>query len=419
MKIATSMEAKPELSRHAIDASVHLDALRGLAAVWVLLGHSRAVFIETRIGTLLSGKPHTYAGPLQSTTEPIIISHLRISQLLNGQHALARAAVIVFFVLSGYLVGGSVIRTMRKDSFSWSKYLFQRLTRLWIVLLPALFLGAVLDMGGMYFLHSQQNIYKAGPIAPTIASHLTLGAFFGSALFLQDIATTWFGTNNPLWSLSYEFWFYLFFPLLLTVLFASSKRRGVRVTAGLLLVTLMTACGWRICVCFLIWLLGAWVEILPLKLPARLRKESTFAAGLLLLFAIYLQLRFPINLFVSDFLLGVVVSLFLWTLLHAREVSVHPFYRTSAQGLSRMSYTLYLVHYPMLVFISALLMPVWSFWPLAPLPMFKLLLIIMAVFVYAWLVYYCFERNTDRIRKWLMRFRVGQGLVAAESGKTV
>ena len=400
---ANRMGPKTELKRYATDASVHLDALRGIAAVWVLLGHSRGLYIKTGLSEILAGSLEGSVAPVSSTPEPMAISHLRFGQLLAGRVSVSHIAVIVFFVLSGYLVGGSVLRTMRKGSFSWKKYLFQRLTRLWIVLLPALLLGAAFDACGLYLLHSQLDIYRAGPyVAPVIAGRFTFGAFFGSAFFLQGIVTPTFGTNGPLWSLSYEFWFYIFFPLLVTVLLIS-KRARVRVPAGLLLLALVAMSGWKIGAYFLIWLLGAGIALLPLRLPSRLRGISTGAAGLLLLFTIYLELRSPINPFLSDFILGAVFSLFLWTVLHAQEISVHPLYRASAQTLSHMSYTLYLVHYPMLVLISALLMPVWGLWPLSLLSVLKLLPILVIVFAASWLVYYCFERNTDRIRNWLTR----------------
>ena len=131
------------------------------------------------------------------------------------------------------------------------------------------------------------------------------------------------------------------------------------------------------------------------------------ASGGLILLVMYLTLKFPINRFLSDIILGVFVSLFLWTLLHAQEVSVHPLYRSAAQNLSHMSYTLYLAHYPMLVFISAVLMPVGTYWPLTAVSLLKLLLILMVVFAYSWLVYFCFEQNTDRVRHWLTLHGVG------------
>jgi peptidoglycan/LPS O-acetylase OafA/YrhL len=55
--------------------------------------------------------------------------------------------VIVFFVLSGYLVGGSVLRSVAVNHWSWRVYLLNRLTRLYAVLIPALVFGGLLDLG--------------------------------------------------------------------------------------------------------------------------------------------------------------------------------------------------------------------------------------------------------------------------------
>jgi peptidoglycan/LPS O-acetylase OafA/YrhL len=148
-----------------------------------------------------------------------------------------------------------------------------------------------------------------------------------------------------------------------------------------------------------------------------MRRVFTTAAGLLLGLTAILELRFPIHSFIlPDFILGIAFSLFLWTVLHAQEISVHPLYRNAAHTLSGMSYTLYLVHYPMLVFVSALLVPVWKLWPLSPLSLLKLLPILAIVFAAAWLMYFCFERNTQRVRNWLTRLGEPVGF-SARAGK--
>ena len=98
---------------------------------------------------------------------------------------------------------------------------------------------------------------------------LTLSTFFGNVFFLQGIVTSCFGSNGALWSLSYEFWYYIFFPLLVTALLASIHTR-VRVGAGLLLSLLVVLCGWTIGAYFLIWLMGVGVACLPLRIPTHL-----------------------------------------------------------------------------------------------------------------------------------------------------
>src|SRR5260221_12686217 len=46
-------------------------------------------------------------------------------------------AVFWFFVISGYLVGGSVISGIAENRFSFRSYFISRFSRLYIVLLPA------------------------------------------------------------------------------------------------------------------------------------------------------------------------------------------------------------------------------------------------------------------------------------------
>ncbi|MDQ0917493.1 acyltransferase family protein [Paenibacillus sp. V4I5] len=53
-------------------------------------------------------------------------------------------AVMVFFVLSGYFISSSILKAISENRWSWSDYLLRRVTRLWIVLLPALLLTYVI-----------------------------------------------------------------------------------------------------------------------------------------------------------------------------------------------------------------------------------------------------------------------------------
>jgi peptidoglycan/LPS O-acetylase OafA/YrhL len=59
-------------------------------------------------------------------------------------------AVMGFFVLSGYLVGGRLLQEVRETNRIDTKaYLMKRLVRLWIVLLPALILTLALTWIGL------------------------------------------------------------------------------------------------------------------------------------------------------------------------------------------------------------------------------------------------------------------------------
>lgn len=396
--VAAGKPSEVEIKQHESDASVHLDAVRGLAALAVFLGHGKPMFLNSRLRDSVGLNQATSAPSTSPPPDPTPA----------GEHeTVGHEAVVVFFVLSGYFVGGSVLRATRKGIFSWQKYLFQRLTRLWVVLLPALLLGWALDVGGMQLPHRDQNIYSApmgqDEVQPGLAERLTPSVFAGNLFFLQTIWYRTFGSNVSLWSLSYEFWYYVFFPFLVAI-FLPSKRPLERAASGLLLVAMFAVFGMELSRYFLVWLFGAGVALLPLRLTADRRRVVTAAAGLVFSLALVAMLKAKLNLYVSDLVLSVAFSALLWTMLHATRATASSLYRTMAQGLSNMSYTLYCVHMPFLAIVCALVMPAWHPWPLSVRSVVMLLGVYGVVFLASWLVYRLFERNTGKIRKQLAIF---------------
>src|SRR5271157_3841431 len=120
-----SPQAPSNLRRPHGTASTHLDALRGVAAVGVCLSHLRDFFFQD-----YAKLPH----------HNLLLAAVYLVTGLGHQW------VIVFFVLSGYLVGGSVLRSVAVNRWSWRVYLLNRLTRLYAVLVPALVFGGLIDL---------------------------------------------------------------------------------------------------------------------------------------------------------------------------------------------------------------------------------------------------------------------------------
>jgi peptidoglycan/LPS O-acetylase OafA/YrhL len=103
-----------------------------------------------------------------------------------------------FFVLSGYFIGTSVMESVATQRWSWRTYLVSRLTRLQLVLFPALVLGGLWDRIGM-------RIHQAAPIyynplykfyIPSVALRSTVPVFLGNLFFLQSIVSPVFGSNT-------------------------------------------------------------------------------------------------------------------------------------------------------------------------------------------------------------------------------
>ena len=373
--------------------SSHLDALRGFAAFSVLLNHWRYAFFPD-YGAI-------------ARHNPLIAAEYLVSDL-------GRQWVIVFFVLSGYLVGGGVLRSVRTGSWSWRAYLLARLSRLYVVLLPALLLGGALDWVGMH-VAGTKAVYNGQSGIPALLgnvhSTLTLPALLGNGFFLQTItlpgmsrAVPTFGTNGALWSLSYEFWYYLAFPILVHLL-TRSQSWWVRAFLGLGLLAWGGFVGMPIVLLGVPWLMGASITLLP-AFPAR----RSWTRGLAVVSALALLggglvLGKVLNSLSSDLVLGLAVTVVIWVTLHCATAPLPATYVRLARRSAHSSYTLYLMHLPMVIFIKASLhlpraYPDWHVCLVGGV-------VLVAVVLYAQLVYEVFERNTDRVRGWIKPYVIG------------
>ncbi len=98
-------------------ASVGLDAVRGIAALVVMFDHCHNLFF-VNCGTALGSSAHP---------------HL-IYLLYAFGSAGREAVVVIFFVLSGYLIGGSrCFGRWIRDGGAGRVYLTHRFVRLWLV----------------------------------------------------------------------------------------------------------------------------------------------------------------------------------------------------------------------------------------------------------------------------------------------
>jgi peptidoglycan/LPS O-acetylase OafA/YrhL len=367
-------------------ASVHFDALRGVAAVGVCLSHLRDIFFRDY-------------SQLEHHSSLLALGHLATG--------LGHQWVIIFFVLSGNLVGGSVLRAHATGRWAWSGYLFNRLTRLYIVLIPALVLGGVLDTAGLH-LFGAAGIYGGGAGSHTITfavkDRLNLTTLIGNYAFLQTIFVPTLGSNGPLWSLTNEFWYYIAFPALV-LCFLPKATLGRRIFHLLLLVAVLVLVKWQIALLGLVWLMGMAIHYLPRIPPQRLIVRRLMIWFALAAFAATLAWCKRSESTFGDYFLGAVVTLLIYILLSCSHTPALNFYRRAAERLSHSSYTLYLVHVPLLIFIAALLESRFRLkrWDPDTHHLLFAAGIFVVVMLYAQLVWFFFEKRTDDTRGWLKR----------------
>ena len=370
-------------------ASVHLDALRGLAALSVLLMHFRQLFFV----------PYKDAAPGFAL------------HLLFAVTAFGHQAVVIFFVLSGFFISAAVLQRWSEQRWSWQDYLVSRLTRLYVVLIPALLLCAMWDRLGMYLSHNA-DLYTRPLLRfglTQVSSQSSWTVFLGNLGFLQEIVVRPFGSDSPLWSLSYEWWFYILFPLSLTA-FRSSGRE--RLYAALGATALFGAIGPQLRRYFLIWMMGAAIHWFGQGSQRRAFWSAPATliaaiAGFLMSLAVAL-VEMPLggDIYWTDFLLGATFTLLVYCLVQRKRVSKHGPYRQIATVLAGSSYTLYLVHLPFLFFWKA-----WLFNDTLWQPDFRHFLYsvvgIGITLIYAHMLAQMTEIKTDQVRRkvayWLSR----------------
>ena len=166
---------------------------------------------------------------------------------------LGREAVIVFFVLSGYVIAFAA-DTKYRDA---KTYLISRASRLYSVALPVLILALCVDSIGIYLLDgSYTHLYQYEKFYLYLPLHLL---FLGEVWTLAERPFT----ADPYWSLSYEAWYYVWFA---TMVYFSGWRRGVLFGVVALIV------GYQHWILFPIWLSGVGLY--------RYRGRFTISAGM-------------------------------------------------------------------------------------------------------------------------------------------
>jgi peptidoglycan/LPS O-acetylase OafA/YrhL len=325
-----------------------------------------------------------------------------IGKIFYFMTGFGHSAVMVFFVMSGFLVGGKVLERLAQGTFSWQKYAIDRSSRLYAVYVLALLLGGALDQFG-YVHFNQFGLYNESfpgriPVVNfNFHADLSWTIFALNLGMCQTIFGPVLGSNGPLWSLANEFWYYLAGPLIFVLLL----RKGWRsITASLIaLAALIWFLPTAMLIYSLVWLMGAALYFM------NSRRVLPLWCSLLLFLACFslarLQwLKVP---YLADFLIGISYSLLINSVAgSARRLPWHLLNRTAAD----FSYSVYLCHFPFLVFVLSGLYQIAGLGlrgPRTPLTIGIFFLILLLVYVWCFLISLATERQTPRIRERLYR----------------
>ncbi|WP_230190313.1 acyltransferase family protein [Sphingobium sp. CECT 9361] len=281
----------------------------------------------------------------------VVIYHAQFPFLHGGF-----VGVDLFFVISGFLIINGLDREVRGGGIKFRAFYFRRLRRLMPALVPML--AFVMLAGAM--------IYSPVDLK-TLAASVIATLFFSANIFFYT-KSGYFDTSaetRPLlhaWSLGIEEQFYILAPFsvwALWRLFGSRYAYGMAVLLVLSFVAAAVTVAYAPTAAFYLmppraweFLAGGLVGIFGARIPASRRvREATAAVGLCLILSPILfystSMSFPGATAAIPVLGGAAT---IWADLHGRTVAGRVLALKPFIWLGGLSYSLYLWHWPILVF---------------------------------------------------------------------
>lgn len=317
--------------------SYFLNASRWIAAFLVLTSHIKGLIL---------------------VDYPLVENKSTALQALYSVTGLGHEAVVVFFVISGFLVGGLGWDKWQQKGFALSEFAVARISRIYTVLIPTLILGVALDSIGLKSfnqsgLYTHAADFHTGSIGNAVGV-IEWTTVLGNLLMLQNISVSVAGSNGPLWSLANEWWYYCIFAGFGATFYSYGIRR-VAFAIGTL--ATLYALPFELTLWGLVWVIGilafAWNKSSIWK-PAPL-----LGIGLALIALLASRLSHGIAVSgASPLIVGILKDLalatcFMVALVSSSRLSKKLPSRRLNQNLADFSFTTYLLHFPLMLFLVA------------------------------------------------------------------
>lgn len=286
----------------------------------------------------------------------VVLSHLAKNSVFPAHLTpyipdFGREAVIIFFVLSGFVIA----YTKEHKHKTIDHYCIARLTRIYSVALPVLLLTVVLDLIGLqYNPDSYSALYQYEKLYLYIPLHL---AFLGEIWTLSEQPFT----VAPYWSLGYEVWYYVFF---IFFGFYSGIKRWI-----LCLLTIAFV-GYKLLLLLPVWLSGVYLykyrRVITLK-PVVAKVIFGLSIICIIAFERYDVDAELLNVgesiwpfptlslgsaspYLADFVMCILVVINFYSAQFLSFKALN-FAKSSIVNLSSYTFTLYLLHAPIMIFI--------------------------------------------------------------------
>jgi len=313
----------------------------------------------------------------------VLLFHLNISGFSGGF-----VGVDIFFVISGYLITKNIYSDLKADVFTFKSFYLRRIYRL----LPALFVTIGVTLIASFFILTPEHFSALGSSSVASVFSVSNILFWSEAGYFDEAKA--FKPLLHTWSLGVEEQFYLLWPLLLFLLYSKGKR-VYRISILLLgIMSLLAAQS----------LLPNYNALVFYWMPLRI---SEFAVGAILVFMGRGPSPSRWGSLIAIFGLGLIVvpitmysdqtafpgvmalipcvgtALLIWC---GRAPVVFPLLANPlCRHLGQISYSLYLVHWPVIVLVS--------YWKLGGLGFKSLVVVIPIIYMLAWGLHHQVEQR--------------------------
>ncbi|NIJ08072.1 peptidoglycan/LPS O-acetylase OafA/YrhL [Sphingomonas vulcanisoli] len=353
-------------------------------------------------------KPHNFRSDIEGLRAlavlPVVLFHAGVPGIGGGY-----VGVDIFFVISGFLITGIIARQIADGRFSILDFYERRVRRI----MPALFVVMAFVLAGTWILYLPSS-YRQVPrsIVATLffSSNILFWAeagYFAAAALVKPMLHTW--------SLAVEEQFYLFFPLLLVLIKPLGPRARTATIAGIAIVSFALS----------VWLVRARPDFAFYLLPTR---AWELMAGSLLAVGAIPAVRAQA---VREALAAIGLALIGWAIFSFDSDTVFPgpnalfpvigaallihvapgtrvgwlLGRRPVTWIGALSYSLYLWHWPLIVFAE--------YATDAPLHGWDTVAVVVIAVVAAWLSLHFIEAPfRDRARIGRSRLFASAGLVS-------
>ncbi len=316
----------------------------------------------------------------------VIFYHLPNSLLPGGLQG-----VTIFFVVSGFLMAKNTIRDEKNRQFSFLHFYYKRIKSIYPFLLFSLVV--------FIFILGISNIRLIGNIRSELPSlifgynnwwQLNQGVSYFDSYFNASLFKHY-------WSLSVELQFYLIWPFLFIVIKRMRRKQVFYLIYTLIFVSILfslflpsTKAYYHTIAKLFPFLLGVWGYFNRITI-GRFFEQNTFSKIWLLLLASLCLILFPIFPYtLNELLISICFALLLASVDDMNIAKKTKIASTKLSFVGKISYELYLVHFPVLIALTNLFKHHhWKYLDIAGL---------FTVFLCTLLMITCFRKGVQKMR---------------------